>query len=190
MREKPQEWGRKIVCEGDSCSPLAFLGTVPYRCASLYLFSASLNRCYSRKFHLDSEEKKDNKALWFLQGAVNKWIHLEAGTRPVCILRARWNGGERGRGVRRILLVIGFDVWQDGNSFSHPAIRYLILLGDPVKITLFSLSGAPPARPSNWGPLHDVDSLRILQKWFLIAKISQVTAGRECGCVQDEGLHM
>lgn len=90
---------------------------VPYRCARLYLFSASLNQCYSRKFHLDRRwregKNKRTTRLWFLRGAVNKWIHLEAGVRPACILtpadeseRRRdgdtWCGN--GRGASRMFL--------------------------------------------------------------------------------------
>lgn len=63
LRKKQRE-GRKVVYEGDTRFSVSFLGNiVPYCCASLFLFSASLNRCYSHKFHLDREGKKDNKAL-------------------------------------------------------------------------------------------------------------------------------
>lgn len=102
--------------------------------ASLYLFSTSLNRCHSRKFHLDGQsgrqkgwmgEKKtkkkggeDNKTLWFLRGALNKWIHLEAAVRLVCIPTAADETAAAG-GIWRACAAIVFDACHRGNSFSR-----------------------------------------------------------------------
>lgn len=191
MRKEGREGERSIWRWHLSFHPF-FLGSgwgrnlVPSACASLYLFSASLNWCYSRKFHLDSHGKKDNKTLWFLWGALNKWIHLEASARPVCILTLadetqRWRQGfwERRNG-KGCSAVIGFDVCQEGNSFSLGLLGYLHISllwpSDPVKISLFMWYGVAPPHPcwpTNWGPLCAIYSLgfrrHLWSAWYHIS---------------------
>lgn len=148
-------------------SPFRLLASVCYGCnrvpsaaatAGMYLFSTSLNRCHSSKFHLDGQsgrkerwmrwekqkgrgKKKDNKTLWFLRGARNKWIHLGAVVQLACIPTAA-DETAAAAGIWRACASIVFDTCHRGNSFSlglplRPLRICLLWPNNAVKINLF-----------------------------------------------------
>lgn len=113
------------------------------------------------------------------------------------------NGGGRdlGRGNGKgCSAVIGFDVCQEGNSFSLGLLRYphisLLRPSDPVKISLFmwySVAPPPPRWPTNWGPLCAIYSLGIRRHfwwaWYHIsAGCVRIDHGREVGLDLDVGV--
>ena len=76
-------------------------------------------------------------------------------------------------------MVIGFDVCQEGNSFSLGLLRYppiyLLLAKRPCQdkfVYVVRRGASPPSWPSNWGPFCAIYSLASLQKAFLMGMIS------------------
>lgn len=97
--------------------------------------------------------------------------------------------------------MIGFDVCQEGNSFSPGLLRYphisLLRPSDPVKISLFMWYGVAPPPPPLTGPLIGVLSVLYIHQGSEgvsdghdITLVQDVDHGREAGLDMEGGVEV